>query len=243
MPGTPGPIHSANESYLEYIAWRQRGGGVTGATGATGPAGATGVTGAGTTGVTGAVGATGVTGVSGAAGVTGVTGATGAGTVTTVTGTAPIVSSGGATPAISLTKPAYTFTTNTSATPIAVTNALTAILTPAITSAITGKCTVRVTGSVENADSTNSHLLTVAISTTAGSAIQPDSVRVPQSVLGSPGRTAFCLIVALDQAPSNPITFSIGSPATVTLSAQADVNSQLTIIQNSVQVDIQERFV
>ena len=51
------------------------------------------------------------------------------------------------------------------------------------------------------------------------------------------------MIVALDQAPTNPVTLSpLGTPATVAVDAQADVNGQLTIIQNSVQIEIEERF-
>jgi hypothetical protein len=96
------------------------GGGTTGATGVTGasgsPGGATGATGVGTTGATGAtgVGTTGATGVSGVAGTTGATGAVGAtgagttgatgapGTVTNVTASSPLVSSGGATPNLTI---------------------------------------------------------------------------------------------------------------------------------------------
>jgi predicted secreted protein len=164
------------------------------------------------------------------------------GTVTDVTGTSPIVSSGGATPAISLTKPAETYAVNTGA-PIAITNAFAAIIAANITPEVSGKVTVAVAGVVENADSSNTHFFSWEITTGLGVALAPDAISVPPSFLGIPGRASFSSIVALDQAPTNPVTFApLGTLANISVAAKADVNSQLQIIAQSIQVESRERF-
>lgn len=169
----------------------------------------------------------------------------GAGTVTDVTGTFPIVVTGGASKNVAWTPPAYTYATNPERdSPIAITNAFAAIIAANITPEVSGKVTTRVAGVVENADSAATHFFSLEISTGLGVALAPDAISVPPSIGGVPGRASFSAIVALDQAPTNPVTFApLGVLANISVAAKADVNGELTIITESIQVESQERFV
>jgi hypothetical protein len=110
--GTTGPAGAVGPTGAPGIAGPQGPAGAKGdigATGAAGPQGTTGATGAigpqgpiGLTGATGAMGAQGPQGDKGDQGIQGLTGATGSSGIITVTATAPVFSTGGITPNITL---------------------------------------------------------------------------------------------------------------------------------------------
>lgn len=143
-----------------------------------------------------------------------------------------------------MTAPGYAYFVNTSATPIAITTVLSGITgTNTITPHVTGKCTMYVSGVVENSDSAASHLLTLVVETGAGAAITPDPILVGPQISTQPAKSAFAIVVALDQAPTNPVTFTpLGTPANISVAASADANGHLTIAQYSIQFSCEERF-
>ena len=224
MPGTPGPIHSANESYLEYIAWRIRSGGATGGTGSTGPTGATGASGTGPTGSTGATGASGSTGGTGPTGATGGTGATGHTGATGATSVAGVRAFG------------------TNGAPVNLTNAPQIAASATFTSTTSGKITVYVSGVMDNADSTAAvrpYVLTLSKGVTATPAI----FTLPQITLIDPTAAnqanSFAAVVPLDLL-SAPTTFPVGSPAQINVVLTGDSSGQLTTPTGGVQLYIEE---
>lgn len=162
------------------------------------------------------------------------------GTVTTVTATAPIrvTATPTTTPNIALTPPAYIWEDNA-----AVVNPTIAgvSISPTITPTVSGKLTVRVSGVVENTDTTLTHTLTLSITGTLGlDYVQGLPLQVPHS-LAPGGSTAFSLIVALDKLPV-PYAPPLNAAITFNVDFSADDDTHLTIPAHSVQIEVEERF-
>ena len=162
-----------------------------------------------------------------------------AGTVTSVTGTAPIVSSGGAAPAISITKPVRAFGTN--GAPVGLTASAQIVASATFTPATSGKMTVHVTGVVDDTDSTStsrSIVLTLSDGASATPAIATQATFKSTGASQTPAQ-GFAAVFPLDLL-GTPVTFPVGTPAQLNAVLTGDASSSLTVPTGGVQIYVEE---
>ncbi len=163
----------------------------------------------------------------------------GAGTVTNVTGTAPITSTGGATPAIGITKPVRAFGTNAGL--VTLTAAAQIVASALFTPATSGKMTIFVSGVVDNGDSSSTVRPVVTSLSVAASATPAIFTQITQNIPGSstPTGSAVAACVPLDLLGA-PTTFVVGVASRVNVNMIGDGSGQLTIPIGGVQIYAQE---
>lgn len=135
--------------------------------------------------------------------------------------------------------PAYVFTQNGSVINVAASN--TVVLSKAMTPTVTGKVTVRLTGIVENTDSSATHSLFVSLGTAAAGIISSyNALRVPVKISATNGSATVAMVEAFDMDLLNPTTLPL-SAQTIQVTMRADAGSVLTFPLVALEFEAQER--
>jgi hypothetical protein len=105
----------------------------------------------------------------------------------------------------------------------------------------TGKLKVRISGVVQNAD-TSATIRPVTISVAANGAtpaLETQQVFHPSAATSQPFGMPFSLVVDLDKA-STPTTFPLGTPVTINACAIGDASGELSIPAGALQISVEE---
>ncbi len=159
--------------------------------------------------------------------------------VTQVTGTAPIVVTPSTpNPNVSLTLPARGFA-NGSALTLSAAAQIVASVT--LTPVVSGKLKVRVSGVVDNQDTSNTQRpLVVTIAANAATpALETSDTMRSTAAQASPSTMQFALVVDLDHA-STPTTFPLGTPVTINVCLTGEGTGQLSTHAGGVQLEVEE---